>query len=432
MLGILLSLLVPELLQGQVDTLSREQLRRTGRTALSEIIAALVPGFNVPQPSNTGASDALRSATLHGMGADQFVVLLNGRRRLESALLNLSESIGRGQGSTDLDAIPLSAIERIEVHRAGDAARYGFGAVAGVINIVLPERAPPALDALAGTRTSGDGQTVLTGGRHYFRLPKGGYLLLGAELRSQAATNRALADQRQQYFNGDSRNSDPALSNRVDQRFGQPESNEIKGILSGEEPIGGLTAYAVATWSRRSAESADLWRRASDDRTVRALYPNGFLPLYAPKLQDGSVLGGARGILLGFGWDARVGYARNSVRYDLEHTENASLGRLSPTRFDAGTLRADPALAPPVVHFGHVGRARARLHYSADSVGKMDQAGHVIRRGVVVGKLALSCRLAHHPLGFGVAVVPTHVVDQVREEMHHPAYGMTVDRMDTA
>jgi len=332
---------VPALLQAQVDTLSHEQLRRTGRTALSEVIASLVPAFNVPQPSNTGASDALRSATLHGMGADQFVVLLNGRRRLESALLNLSESIGRGQSSTDLDAIPLSAIERIEVHRNGDAARYGFGAVAGVINIVLLERAPPALEALAGTRASGDGQVLLAGGQRYFRLPKGGYLQLGAELRSQAATNRALADQRQQYFNGDSRNSDPALNNRVDQRFGQPESNEIKGILSGAEPIRGWTAYAVATWSRRSAESADLWRPASDDRTVRALYPNGFLPLYAPKLQDGSVLGGARGTLLGFGWDARIGYARNSVRYDLEHTENASLGRLSPTRFDAGALRAD-------------------------------------------------------------------------------------------
>src|SRR6266571_3690443 len=99
-------------------------------------------------------------------------------------------------------------------------------------------------------------------------------------------------------------------------------------------------------------------------------------------------------------------------------------------RKPAGALRSDPALAPPVVHFGHVGRARTRLHYSAHSVCKMDQAGDVIRRGVVVGKLAFSCRLAHHPLGLGVAVVPPHVVNQVREEMHHPAHGMTVDRMD--
>ncbi len=328
-------------LRAQVDTLSKEQFRQSGRTTLSEVLASLVPSFNVPHLSNTGASDALRSATLHGMGANQFVVLLNGRRRLESALLNLSESVGRGQNSVDLDAIPLSAIARIEVHRHGDAARYGFGAVAGVINVVLLERAPRAAEALAGTRAAGDGQVVFVGGQHFLRLPRGGYVQLGAELRSQAATNRALRDPRQQYFNGDPRNSDPAFSNRVDQRFGQPESNEIKGILSAEEPIRGFATYGVATWSLRSAESADLWRRASDDRTVRALYPNGFLPLYAPKLYDGSVLGGARGRTLGFGWDASVGYARNSVHFDLEHTANASIGRLSPTRLDAGALRAD-------------------------------------------------------------------------------------------
>ena len=341
MLGWLVPLLLPALLRAQVDTLRREQLRQGGRSTLSEVLAELVPGFNVPQPSNSGASDALRSTTLHGMGADQLVVLVNGRRRLESALLNLSESIGRGQSSVDLDAIPLSAIERIEVHRNGDATRFGFGAVAGVINIILLERASGTVDGLAGTRAAGDGQVLLIGGHHYLRLPRGGYLQLGAELRSQAATNRALADQRQQYFSGDPRNTDPAFSNRVDQRFGRPESNEIKGILSGEEPIAGVTAYAVATWSRRSAESADLWRPPSDDRTVRALYANGFLPLYASKLHDGSVHGGVRGHALGFGWDAGIGYARNSVQYDLEQSENASIGRLSPTRFDAGALRAD-------------------------------------------------------------------------------------------
>jgi len=341
-LGWLLPLLIPALLQGQTDTLTRDQLRRSGRTTLSEVIAELVPSFNVPQPSNTGASDALRSATLHAMGADQLVVLIDGRPRLQSALLNLSESTGRGQNSVDLDAIPLSAIERIEVLRHGDAARYGFGAVAGVINIVLLERAPLAAEAMVGTRSAGDGKVLFAGGHHFLRLPKGGYLQLGAELRSQASTNRALPDPRQQYFNGDSRNTDPGFSNRVDQRFGQPEANELKGVLSGVQPIsGGITAYGVATWSRKSAESAELWRPANDDRTVRALYPNGFLPLSAPKLYDGSALGGARGRALGFGWDASVGYARNSVQYDLERTANASLGRLSPTRFDAGALRAD-------------------------------------------------------------------------------------------
>jgi len=336
---LLLLLAIPSLLRAQVDTLTREQLYQSGRSALSEVLRSLVPALNLSRPSNSGASDAVRPVSLSGLGADQLVVLVNGKRRLESALLDLSETIGRGQATVDLDAIPVSAIERVEVHRGGDAARYGFGAVAGVIDIVLLGRSPDAATVQAGTTTTGDGTVLLAGGHRVMRLGRG-FVQLAAQVRSQGATNRALPDPRQQYFNGDPRNAAPP---RVDERFGDPESQELMGVLNAEQALfrRRVTAYGFATWSHRSAESGELFRRPSDDRTVRALYPGGYVPLFAPKLSDGSVLAGLRGSVLRFGWDASIGYARNAIHYQLENSANVSLGRRSPSRFDAGSLRAD-------------------------------------------------------------------------------------------
>ena len=325
-----------------VDTLTREELRRSGRTELAEILQALIPSLNFPRPSVAGGSDQLRPATLRGLGADQLLVLVNGKRRVESAFVNVSGTIGRGQATLDLNAIPLAAVERIEMHREGDAARYGLGAVAGVIDIILRAGARGEAGAVLGSTTAGDGVVLQAEGSHAVRLGRDGFLQLSGELKHRGGSNRALPDRRPQYFPGDPRNDDPLLRNRVDHRFGDPESHAVAGVLhAGKRIRGSIEAYGVGSVSQRSNQAGELWRTARDDRTVRALYPDGFLPLIAPKLFDGAALGGVRGRVLGVGWDASVGYTRNSIRYDLEHTANASLGPQSPTRFAAGTLRAD-------------------------------------------------------------------------------------------
>jgi iron complex outermembrane receptor protein len=345
-LGWLLLLALPVALAAQpagpVDTLTREMLRRTGKRGLAEILQSLLPSFNLPRPSVAGGSDHVRPATLHGMGADQVLVLVNGRRRHPSALLNLDATIGRGQGMVDWDAIPVSAIERIEVLREGDAARYGFGAVSGVINLILLSQGSDLLSAELGSTTEGDAPLLQAGGNHRVRLRGNGFLQLGGELSRRGATNRALPDRRPQYFPNDPRNVDPALNNRIDSRFGDREATGVSGFFNGEQPLlASVSAYAFGGWSRRRSEAGERWRTATDDRTVRAIYPNGFLPLIAPRLQDGSAVAGLRGSVLGLSWDASLGYGRNSVRYQLEHTANASLGTQSPTAFHAGTLRAD-------------------------------------------------------------------------------------------
>ncbi|HEV8600844.1 MAG TPA: TonB-dependent receptor [Gemmatimonadales bacterium] len=345
-LGWLLPLL-PVALSAQaispVDTLTRDELTRTGRSGLGQMLQALVPGLNAPRPSGAGGTDHLRPVTLRGLGTDQFLVLVNGKRRGESALVNVNGSIGRGQGMVDLNAIPVSAIERVEIHREGQDARSGFGAVAGIIDIILRAGGPSELSTLLGLTTAGDGSVLQAGGSQQIRWGgRDGFLQLSAELARRGATNRARPDLRPQYFPGDPRNDDPALSNRVTQRFGDPESRELAGVLNaGMRLRDKLEGYGFANLSLRRSEAGELWRRPSDDRTVRTLYPNGFLPLIVPRLSDGSLTGGLRGRALGWNWDASLGYGRNSIRYQLEHTANASLGTRSPTSFAAGRLRAD-------------------------------------------------------------------------------------------
>jgi len=118
-----------------VDVISGEALLNSGTTETNKLLNQLVPSFNFPQPSLTDGTDSLRPATLRGLAPDQVLVLVNGKRRHQSALVNLNGSVGRGSTAVDLNTIPPLAIERLEVLRDGAASQYGSDAIAGVINI---------------------------------------------------------------------------------------------------------------------------------------------------------------------------------------------------------------------------------------------------------------------------------------------------------
>src|SRR4051812_37236444 len=120
-----------------VDVIGADQIKNSGQTETNRILNQLVPSFNFPQPSIADGSDAVRPASLRGLGPDQTLVLINGKRRHVSALLNINGTIGRGSAAVDLNLIPGIAISRVEVLRDGAAAQYGSDAIAGVINIQL-------------------------------------------------------------------------------------------------------------------------------------------------------------------------------------------------------------------------------------------------------------------------------------------------------
>lgn len=325
-----------------VDVFTAEEIRQSGRTETSQIIELLAPSFNFPRPSVTDGTDHIRPATLRGLNSDQLLVLINGKRRHNSSLVNINGSVGRGSMAVDLNAIPPSAIDHIEILRDGAAAQYGSDAIAGVINIILKSDAPADLSVQTGKTQRGDGQTVVADGSYSWALPKGGYLNVSGEMRNRDSTNRTGPDTRQQYFNGDPRNNVATLNNRIDSWVGDPKQYGGSGFYNLDVPLdNGVDFYSFGGISFSRGLAAGFFRRANDDRTLRAYYPNGFLPLIGSHIWDYSAAAGFKGVASGWNWDVGSVYGRNSFRYDVDNSVNVSMGTGSPTQFNAGTMLFD-------------------------------------------------------------------------------------------
>src|SRR5690554_7140355 len=179
--------------QSPIDIISSDALQATGTTELATALARALPSLNFPRPALTDGTSAIRPAQLRGLAPDQVLVLVNGKRRHPSSLLNLNGTIGRGSAPVDLNTIPISAIERVEVLRDGASAQYGSDAIAGVVNVVL--KGEPGGGGLAlshGQYSAGDGaQTQIADDAG---LPLGGdrgFVHLSAQANRQDFTNRA-------------------------------------------------------------------------------------------------------------------------------------------------------------------------------------------------------------------------------------------------
>ena len=185
-----------------MDVFSAAEIETAGASETMQIIQTLAPSFNFPRPTITDGTDTVRPATLRGLGSDQVLVLINGKRRHTSALVHVNGSIGRGSTGVDLNAIPASAIENIEILRDGAAAQYGSDAIAGVINVVLKSGAS---DTALNLKTGADDPLRWRADRHQ-RPPR-----LGAGPRLALRHRRVSRPQRDQP-----RRPGPATS-RIDQ-----------------------------------------------------------------------------------------------------------------------------------------------------------------------------------------------------------------------
>src|SRR5690606_21324511 len=182
-----------------VDIITSDDLTSSGITETAKALQYAVPSFNFPSSSITDGSDAVRPASLRGLSPDHTLVLINGKRRHSSALVHLNGTTGRGSSNADLNAIPIAAIERIEVLRDGAAALYGSDAIAGVINIVLKDNSEGGDLKLNGGQTyEGDGEQYKAEASVGINLNDEGSLTLAAEYHHKNKTNRAGPDLRQQ------------------------------------------------------------------------------------------------------------------------------------------------------------------------------------------------------------------------------------------
>ena len=321
-----------------VDIITAAELESTGLSETAQIIQAVAPSFNFPRPTITDGTDTVRPATLRGLGPDQVLVLINGKRRHTSSLVHVNGSIGRGSTGVDLNAIPPSAIERVEILRDGAAAQYGSDAIAGVINIVLKQGAERSLSYKGGATSKGDGELNELGGIYGFNLLGGG-VTVSAEYRDRNRTNRAAPDPRPQ-------GTDPGVPppDQPNHRWGDGDTNDTMVFANGEFPLNAAknrSLYLFGGVSRRLGNSAGFYRLANDARNWKAIYPQGFLPLIEPDVVDGSVAGGVRGAARGWAYDASLEWGHNSFDFHVTNSLNASLGPSIPpnqTEFYAGSF----------------------------------------------------------------------------------------------
>ena len=335
-----------------VDVLTTAEIKQTGAVETAQIIQLLAPSFNFPRATVSDGTDHVRPSTLRGLGPDQVLVLINGKRRHTSALVNVNGTVGRGSAGVDLNAIPSSAIERIEILRDGAAAQYGSDAIAGVINIILKadtktdvgtevgsdytkvENYPTDTKLTDGDLSSADANTGMN-------FSGGGFVHVSAQYNNRGSTNRSLPDTRTQYFAGDPKNTDPAFRNRIVFRQGDAHVNETQFMLNAALPTfsNGIEVYGFGGGGRRNGQGAGNWRQPLNNNTVRSIYPDGFLPVINSKITDYSGTVGARGEMNLWKYDLSETYGHNSFDFDIGNTVNASLGAASPTAFYAGQLK---------------------------------------------------------------------------------------------
>jgi iron complex outermembrane receptor protein len=335
-----------------VDVFPVEELTETGRVELNQILSTTVPSFNFNQTAINDGTDIIRPATLRGLSPDQTLVLVNGKRRHSSSLVNINGSVGRGSAAVDLNSIPTSAIGNVQVLRDGASAQYGSDAIAGVINVILREDdhggglnvryGANVTDPEGLNRSEIDGQTTTIGGWTGFGLGDNGFLTVSGEYSLRQASNRAGLDPRQQFPD------DPAYAevernfDRLNHRYGNGRAENVSFFFnSGYTLESGVELYAFGGVQDREGESPGFYRRANDSRNVPEIYPGGFLPVIGGDVTDYSLGGGFRGVAGGWDYDVSAVYGSNELDYSVNNSLNASIGPTSQTSFNAGALSFD-------------------------------------------------------------------------------------------
>lgn len=322
--------------QAPIDIVSAETLQATGTTELATALSRVLPSLNFPRPALTDGTSAIRPAQLRGLAPDQVLVLVNGKRRHTSSLLNVNGSIGRGSAPVDLNTIPVSAVDHVEVLRDGASAQYGSDAIAGVVNVILKHaNHGGSLGYSQGKTSEGDGEQIQIAGDAGFKLGGDrGYAHLSAQVNSQERTDRARA-----YAGAPS-----ATQPQVGQKafvIGDPSVDaSAVSINSAFKITDNIELYGWGTASRRDITSYAFFRAPGNtSQNVISVYPLGFLPEINNISQDRSAVFGARGTIgNNWDWDLSYNYGYNHLEFYTRNTINTSIGASSPHEFYDGAL----------------------------------------------------------------------------------------------
>ncbi|GGF17482.1 TonB-dependent receptor [Flavobacterium limi] len=329
----------------------KEVTTQSGKIEINELLQYVAPSFNANKQSGSDGADHVDPASLRGMGPDQTLVLINGKRRHQSSLINLFGTRGRGNTGTDLNTIPAASIKRIEILRDGAAAQYGSDAIAGVINIVMNDN----INELTGSVTYGAYNTNAKGdfpagtaNTDGYRLDQNGngntfgkdQAFDGGSVKVAANYGVAVGDKGgYANFTTEFLNKNKTLRPGFDFRkgFGEAEIQSFNLFGNLAIPISEKTEfYAFGGRNYRNTD-AYAFTRNDGERVVEEVYPGGYTPRITSNIIDNSFAAGIRSQTAS-GWkiDFSNTYGKNSFHYYVKGTINASLLEASPTEFDAG------------------------------------------------------------------------------------------------
>ncbi len=356
-----------------VDVVGVGTLTAQGSPELAEGLSRVAPSIDFPRPAVTDGSDSVRPATLRGLSPDEALVLVNGKRRHASALVNINGSVGRGSAAVDLNTIPETALSTLEILRDGASAQYGSDAIAGVINLRLKDanhgggvsvsygQYDTDVKTAINSYHKADGGTLTTTGWAGFKLGKDGFLTVSGELKDRHPTSRGGLDLRL--------GTDPAS---VTSRYGDPAERSLTLFANAGKPINDTwSLYSFASFQNRYDQSAANFRQYNNSGNVLAIYPKGFLPMIDAHTKDYAWTGGLKGTIAGWASDFSLEYGDNQLIYHTTHSVNTSYGATSKTGFYSGALEYgewvadadfsksfDAHLAAPLdVAFGFEGRS---------------------------------------------------------------------------
>ncbi len=302
-----------------------------GQFDLAQTLANISPSFNSTRQTGADGADLVDSAALRGLGSDQTLVLVNGKRRHTVSLVNLFGARNRGNTGTDLNAIPVMAISNIQVLRDGAAAQYGSDAIAGVLDISLKKTLGCEASFGYSQYSAGDGKNYLPSAYCGVRIGEKGVLGITAEYTDRGRSNRA--DPGNPRTIGDTKVTGPTV------------------YLNGEVPNGGSDKFYFTLGAQQRKASSAAWARGgigSDDipsRNSAAMYPNGFVPYINGDIDDIYGIAGYRWRIGEWNADLSQTYGKNQLRYNISNTLNASIANkdllnggkgISPSQFDAG------------------------------------------------------------------------------------------------
>ena len=325
-----------------IDVIDIKQVSQaTGQVEVNQLLQFAAPSFNSNKQSGSDGADAVDPATLRGLGPDQTLLLLNGKRYHQSSLINLFGTKGRGNTGNDMNTIPIGAIKRVEVLRDGASAQYGSDAIAGVINVILNDRdkgfegnafygmnlfkSPGNNDVVSDHKV--DGMTFNFNGN------------LGTKIGSKGGFGNFTAE----FINKDYaiRNANPDIYNQPSlaprQRFGDAKAQNVYFFGNIELPLSdGLTFYSRQGFSHRNTKAYAWTRTADADGNIPEIYPTGFNPIENTSITDFTFDNGLKFKVANWDVDFYNAFGNNRFTYDINNTVNATLGAKSPTNFYAG------------------------------------------------------------------------------------------------